>query len=794
MNCRPTLLVSTLLASTLTLTACGGSSSADAPSAPPPPFEATIQRTSYGVPHITARNLKGAAYGLAYAYAQDNLCLLADQVLTVSGERSKNLGPDAAVRAGSTLPNIKSDFVWRYLLDDTALRANFSNISQEAKDLIAGYVAGYNRYVNETVGKLPAPCTGAAWVRPITDLDMFRLISEKAVQSGYGVFVAGIHDASPPTGAKPLAAPVLSAKSAAAQFAAAFAERPELGSNGYAFGKDATASGSGVLLGNPHFPWSTTNRFYQFHLIVPGSLDVMGAALGGFPMVNIGFNRDVAWTHTVSTGRRFTLLELAMTDGTSYTVDGVTKPLIKKTITVDAKDSDGVVRPRCRDFYATAQGPLLVGSGLSWSLTKAFAIRDANIDNARMIDQWLELARAKSVAEIQASLRRINGLPWVNTLATDRAGTALYADISVTPNVSSAKLAACATSPMAQAFLASRNYLLDGSKSSCDWDVDAASGRALYPPSAMPQLVRSDYVANSNESGWLANPADLSATFSPVIGPMAKEQSLRTRLAFRQIADRLAGSDGLAGNKFDIDKLETIFFNARAHAAELTVDALVALCRTTPTATSTAGKLTDLKPACDALAGWNRRMNFDAVGVPVFREFWRSARNIPSLWSVPFSATDPVNTPRGLNTGNPTVATALLRALADSVNTLAANGVALDAPLRQVQYVMAGSTRIAIDGGDEFEGPFNKMTPAAGLTAAGYTPIVSGSSYVQAVSFDAEGPVARGILTYSQSTDPSSPYASDQTQLYATGKWAKLPFKDSDISADPNLKAIKISE
>ena len=139
-----------------------------------------------------------------------------------------------------------------------------------------------------------------------------------------------------------------------------------------------------------------------------------------------------------------------------------------------------------------------------------------------------------------------------------------------------ALLAACsgggsadsATSPMAQAFLASRNYLLDGSKSSCDWDVDAGSGRALYPPSAMPQLVRSDYVANSNESGWLANPADLSATFSPVIGPMAKEQSLRTRLAFRQIADRLAGSDGLAGNKFDIDKLETLFFNARAHAAD----------------------------------------------------------------------------------------------------------------------------------------------------------------------------------------------------------------------------------
>jgi acyl-homoserine-lactone acylase len=56
-----------------------------------------------------------------------------------------------------------------------------------------------------------------------------------------------------------------------------------LGSNAWAFGKDTTANGSGLLLGNPHFPWAGVNRFWQVHLTMPGNLDVMGVGIGSFP-------------------------------------------------------------------------------------------------------------------------------------------------------------------------------------------------------------------------------------------------------------------------------------------------------------------------------------------------------------------------------------------------------------------------------------------------------------------------------------------------------------------------------
>ena len=52
-----------------------------------------------------------------------------------------------------------------------------------------------------------------------------------------------------------------------------------LGSNACAFGKDVTGNRSGMLLGNPHFPWSGPNRFYEMHLTIPGQMDVMGGGI-----------------------------------------------------------------------------------------------------------------------------------------------------------------------------------------------------------------------------------------------------------------------------------------------------------------------------------------------------------------------------------------------------------------------------------------------------------------------------------------------------------------------------------
>ncbi len=80
---------------------------------------AQIRRTSFGVPHIVAKDERGLGYGVGYAYAQDNLCLLANEVLTVSGERSRHFGAN-----GKTLEqrdNLASDVFFTWLNSPVAV-------------------------------------------------------------------------------------------------------------------------------------------------------------------------------------------------------------------------------------------------------------------------------------------------------------------------------------------------------------------------------------------------------------------------------------------------------------------------------------------------------------------------------------------------------------------------------------------------------------------------------------------------------------------------------------------------
>ncbi len=69
-----------------------------------------------------------------------------------------------------------------------------------------------------------------------------------------------------------------------------------------------------------------------------------------------------------------------------------------------------------------------------------------------------------------------------------------------------------------------------------------------------------------------------------------------------------------------------------------------------------------------------------------------------------------------------------------------------------------------------------------------------GTSYVQTVGFDAQGPVAQALLVYGESTDPASPHAFDQMRAFSAKRWIRLPFSEAAIAADPALKVTKLSQ
>ena len=62
-----------------------------------------------------------------------------------------------------------------------------------------------------------------------------------------------------------------------------------------------------------------------------------------------------------------------------------------------------------------------------------------------MINTFLGMNEAQSVADVAANLKRYTGMPWVNTVAADTAGNAYYADIGNVPGVPDSKYQACLT-------------------------------------------------------------------------------------------------------------------------------------------------------------------------------------------------------------------------------------------------------------------------------------------------------------------------------------------------------------
>jgi len=535
------------------------------------------------------------------------------------------------------------------------------------------------------------------------------------------------------------------------------------------------ANGSGMLLGNPHFPWVGVNRFWQMHLTVPGRFDVMGASIGHTPVVQIGFNRDVAWSHTVSTGKRFTLHELKLQPGdpTTYLVDGQPEKMTRREVSILVRDAQGEVSTRVQPVWSTRWGPMVVAprAGLNWTTTTAYALQDANTGNLRSAASWLSFAAARSVEDMRQGMRNL-GVPWVNTIAADRHGKAMYADVSVVPDVDGARLSACAPSPAAAALLRGAGLVvLDGSRAACDWHRDVASPvPGLIPIERMPVAVRTDWVQNSNDSFVHTHPAQRFDGISPMVGDASVNRP-RTRASHTEIPMLLARG------KVDAVAVQRQLFGNRNFIGETVMPDLLAACDATPPATAAA------RDGCAALKGWDRTSNGESRGAHLFREFWRAVRTTPKLHRVPFDPARPIETPTGLAMADAEVAAKVWDALDKSVLKVRAAGFALDAPLSSVQRSVTTDEAIGLHGGDETEGVLNNLGDRAvpGIGPKGIL-IDYGTSYVQTVGFDERGPVAQALLTYGQSSERDSPHSTDQLRLFEAKRWPALPFHAEDVA------------
>jgi acyl-homoserine-lactone acylase len=796
-------------------------------------YQATIVRTAYGVPHITARSFGSLGFGYGYALASDDLCTMAQVYVTVEGEKSRYFGPGTP--AGGQSSNLDSDIFWRSVIGGQviprllAARTGPGAITQQVRQLMAGYTAGYNAYLASVGGARGVPdptCRGQAWVKPITTLDAYLAVYEFADLEGLTSDPQWLADAQPPgTQAPGTQAPAatnrgsavtavdLSALAASTVRAAPGTDglptasqlrrlgdqsaggQTGTGSNAIAVGSAGTRDRQGMLLGNPHLPWQGPLRMYQVQFTIPGTMNVEGATIVGIPVIVIGFTSSMAWSETTSRSWTVVPYQLTLVPGhpTEYVYDGSPVAMTSQAVRVPTLDADGTVSEVEHTVWYTRYGPVIRnyhGTPMNWTGTSAFALADANATNLRILNQYLAIDEAVSVAQVLSALQEYQGIPWNNTVAADAAGRTLYADILPVPAVTDAEAARCDTAVGAMTFAEEDLPILDGSRPSCALGTDPDSATAgIFGGDQEPVLTTRDFVENSNDSYWLANPGHPLTGYPQIFGDTGtrwgsqfsdQDYDLRTRSALSMVTQRIDGTDGLGPAGFTLADMKNLMYSDIQYGATLVKSQLVAMCRSFPggLVPVSGGGTVPVGDSCDVLAAWNGREDPGSRGAVLFAYFWGYVlSDWDTTWAHPFQASAPLSTPYGLNTASPWVQQAFGWALTQ----LTTAHLPYDVALGQVQYVVRDGTRIPLPGGQpDPNGEFNALSQSG----PGAVPDPA-STYIQAVTW-APGdacPEASTVLAYSESDNPASPHYDDQTSLFSSRQWATAYFCPSQVAA-----------
>ena len=196
----------------------------------------------------------------------------------------------------------------------------------------------------------------------------------------------------------------------------------EDGSNAWALAPSRTKSGKAILLRNPHLAW--TAGYYEAHLTVPGVVDFYGDFRIGGPLIVIGgFNRDLGWATTNSNSGDLTEIYALDVDPQApdrYLLDGASLPLTREI--VHGRRSRTATRCRRRRASSGRRRSARSSIGPRTGSTSPGPPGDGEF---RAGEQFLRMMRARSLAEWKDAMR-MRALVTSNYTYADRAGNIFY--------------------------------------------------------------------------------------------------------------------------------------------------------------------------------------------------------------------------------------------------------------------------------------------------------------------------------------------------------------------------------
>ena len=418
-------------------------------------YDVNIYRDTWGVPHIFGEKDRDTAYGLAYAHAEDDFKTIQDILLSLRGKLATVYGKDGA-------PN---DYIVQLLRIWEVVESHYEyDLAKNVRSICESYADGLNHYAvlhpNEVVRGL-FPVSGKDIVAGFVHRTplMFGLdrVLEKLTSSekpdfafDYKTIKSGPFD------------------------------QALLGSNVVAVAPSRSADGYTRIAINSHQPWTGPVAWYEAHLHSEEGWNMNGGLFPGSPVIFVGHNENIGWSHTVNSPDLIDVYELEIhpEDKNRYYIHGSWEELEVREARITVKLWGPFKWTIKRETLWSVHGPVIRNPH------GTYAVRFSGYGEIRQVEQWFRMNKSRNLEDFGEAMSML-ALPMFNTIYADKNGNLYYVYNALLP------------------IRGSGNYdwkgIVPGNTAYTMW-------REYFPFDELPQVVNpeSGFLQNCNSTPFLA--------------------------------------------------------------------------------------------------------------------------------------------------------------------------------------------------------------------------------------------------------------------------------------------------
>ena len=657
-------------------------------------YNVIIYRDTWGVPHIFGDKDEDTAYGLGYAHAEDDFATIQDILIAARGNLSKYYGRSVAA----------NDYMVKLLKIWDTVEKNYENgLSDDVIKISEAYADGINHYASLY------PDKAFKGVFPVKGKDIVAgFIHRMPLMFGLDGTLAKlatnkypIKNEDPSTSESDIL------------------NQRMLGSNVIAVSPSRSDDKFTRILINSHQPWSGPVAWYEAHLNSNEGWNMVGGLFPGSPVVLVGHNENIGWSHTVNKPDLIDVYELTLNPKNSnqYYFDGRYENFEISESSIKVKIWGPIKWTFKRKVFRSKHGPVIKNEHGS------FAIRYSGHDEFRYLEQWFRMNKSQNFDDFENALK-LMAIPMFNTIYADKEGNIFYIYNALFPKRSD-------------------GYIWEGDP--LKGDTSENLWKDYLPYKDLPKILnpKSGFLQNCNSSPFLATTGNDNPDQSLYNNNLGIER-FQTNRALR--AHEVYGED------LSIDRSE--FYNYKYDTKYSEKSVLVTNLKRFLAEAKTKDK--NANQAINILSKWNYETDSLAVGVHYALDAIKPVYN-PDDYYYDYEL--------------------IMQRLKTSVNKTKDHFGKLDIKWGDIQRLKRGNKNLALSGGpDILRAIYTKGDK-------GQRKAVAGDCYFQIVEWSPKGEVSsQSIHQYGSATlDSNSPYYNDQSQLFSTNKMKPVWMSLKDI-------------